>query len=91
MQLVALMKMDLTEKLQLLEEERKFTQLICMIILLRGFKKFFIERSGCNSCSFIQKSNLFEREFKTIGVFELKDSESISDLLLYNGGISSKE
>jgi len=29
-------------------------------------------------------------EFKTIGVFELKDSESISDLLLYNGGISSK-
>ncbi len=29
-------------------------------------------------------------EFKTIGVFELKDSESISDLLLYNGGISSR-
>ena len=29
-------------------------------------------------------------EFKTIGVFELKDNESISDLLLYNGGISSK-
>ena len=29
-------------------------------------------------------------EFKTIGVFELKDSESISDLLLYSGGISSK-
>ena len=29
-------------------------------------------------------------EFKTIGVFELKDNESISDLLLYNGGISSR-
>ena len=29
-------------------------------------------------------------EFKTIGMFELKDSESISDLLLYNGGISSR-
>ena len=29
-------------------------------------------------------------EFKTIGVFELKDSESMSDLLLYSGGISSK-
>ena len=29
-------------------------------------------------------------EFKTIGVFELKDSETISDLLLYNGGISSR-
>ncbi len=29
-------------------------------------------------------------EFKTIGLFELKDSESISDLLLYSGGISSK-
>ena len=29
-------------------------------------------------------------EFKTIGVFELKDSESISDLLLYSGGISSR-
>ena len=29
-------------------------------------------------------------KFKTIGVFELKDSESISDLLLYSGGISSK-
>ena len=29
-------------------------------------------------------------EFKTIGVFELKDSESFSDLLLYSGGISSK-
>jgi len=29
-------------------------------------------------------------EFKTIGVFELKESESISDLLLYSGGISSK-
>lgn len=29
-------------------------------------------------------------EFKTIGVFELKDRESISDLLLYNGGISSR-
>ena len=29
-------------------------------------------------------------EFKTIGVFELKDGESISDLLLYNGGISSR-
>ena len=28
-------------------------------------------------------------EFKKVGVFELKDSESISDLLLYNGGISS--
>jgi len=29
-------------------------------------------------------------EFKTIGIFELKDTESISDLLLYSGGISSK-
>ena len=29
-------------------------------------------------------------EFKTIGVFELKDNESISDLLLFNGGISSR-
>ena len=29
-------------------------------------------------------------EFKTIGMFELKDNESISDLLLYNGGISSR-
>ena len=29
-------------------------------------------------------------EFKTIGMFELKESESISDLLLYNGGISSR-
>ena len=37
------------------------------------------------------KNRIFLRgEFKTIGVFELKDSESISDLLLYNGGISSK-
>ena len=29
-------------------------------------------------------------EFKTIGIFELKDGESIADLLLYSGGISSK-
>ena len=29
-------------------------------------------------------------EFKTNGVFELKNNESISDLLLYSGGISSK-
>ena len=29
-------------------------------------------------------------EFKTIGVFELKNNESLSDLLLYSGGISSK-
>ncbi len=29
-------------------------------------------------------------EFKTIGVFELKNNESISDLLLFNGGISSR-
>ena len=37
------------------------------------------------------KNRIFLRgEFKTTGVFELKDSESISDLLLYNGGISSK-
>jgi len=37
------------------------------------------------------KNRIFLRgEFKTIGLFELKDSESISDLLLYNGGISSK-
>jgi protein involved in polysaccharide export with SLBB domain len=28
-------------------------------------------------------------EFKTKGIFELKENESISDLLLYNGGISS--
>ncbi len=28
-------------------------------------------------------------EFKTVGVFELRDGESISDLLLYSGGISS--
>ncbi len=28
-------------------------------------------------------------EFKTNGIFELKDKESISDLLFYNGGISS--
>ena len=37
------------------------------------------------------KNRIFLRgEFKTIGLFELKESESISDLLLYNGGISSK-
>ena len=37
------------------------------------------------------KNRIFLKgEFKTIGVFELKDSESISDLLLYNGGISSR-
>ncbi len=37
------------------------------------------------------KNRLFlSGEFKTIGVFELKDGESISDLLLYSGGISSK-
>lgn len=28
-------------------------------------------------------------EFKTIGIFELKENESISDLLTYNGGIAS--
>ena len=28
-------------------------------------------------------------EFKTIGIFEVKENESISDLLLYNGGIAS--
>ena len=28
-------------------------------------------------------------EFKTKGIFELKDEESISDLLVYNGGINS--
>lgn len=36
------------------------------------------------------KNRIFLKgEFKKIGIFELKDSETISDLLFYNGGISS--
>ena len=54
-----------------------------------GLKSFSLRDQDVILIPSYKKRVFLNGEFKTNGIFEIKENESVSDLLLYNGGIAS--
>ena len=54
-----------------------------------GLKSFSLRDQDVILIPSYKKRVFLNGEFKTNGIFEVKENESVSDLLLYNGGIAS--